>query len=320
VKDSLRAFATVNYWVKVKLRGGEVYTSPSFSYYYEDNRFDWQVLDAKPFHVHWYSGDEAFGQSVLEVTQAGLKRVQSMLSLAPVNDVNIYVYASSREMQEALNQRGQDWVAGHADPAQGVILVTLPAGPDQRLLTEQRIPHELAHILLYQFFKDTYTNLPTWLNEGLASDAELYPNPDYELLLQNALQKSSLLPINSLCQTFPRDASNALLAYAESASFTRYLQSRFGVSGLQSLASNYADGMDCNAGAQAALGKDLTQLELQWRQESLSENTVLTALKNLLPWFILLLGALSAPLAITIGKLRKKPVHDTPGSSISEES
>jgi hypothetical protein len=304
----LRAFSKVEYWFQVKAQGVEDFPSPHFLFNYEDNRVKWQSLEENAFRVHWYEGDVAFGQSVLDVAEAGLQRVQGLLPQVEIPaSIEIYIYPTSKEMQTTLSPSGQNWAAGHADPDLGVMVAALPAGPDQRLLMEERIPHELMHIMLYQLVGSNYANLPTWLNEGLASVSELYPNPDYQILLNSAQKKAALLPIASLCKGFPQDASNALLAYAEAASFTRYLQSRFGTPGIQSLVTNYANGLDCQRGIETALGMNLTQLERRWREDALAENIYATAAGNILPWFVVLAAALVVPLGLILSKLRKKP-------------
>jgi hypothetical protein len=171
---------------------------------------------------------------------------------------------------------------------------------------DQRIPHELLHILLFQTTGAGFYNLPTWLSEGLASNAELYPNPDYHLLLDNAVENDTLLPISLLCETFPRDASNAILSYAQSASFTSYLYRTYGKSGLQDLVGAYANGLDCENGAQVAVGKSLSELDRNWQSEELSTNVVLSTMNNILPWLILLLTVLAVPVGIAISRARQK--------------
>ena len=303
----IRAFSTVVYRFDILQQDGQSYRTPDYSFYYEDNRFQWQTLEEDEFVVHWYQGQVAFAQGVLDVAQAGLERVQSLLPLPTPKKVQIYVYSSSSDLQAILSQSGPNWVAGHADPELGAMAVSLPAGPDQRLLMEQRIPHELMHIMLYQTAGKAYANLPTWLSEGLASLAELYPNPDYQILLNNAQERDSLLPMASLCKTFPMDASNALLAYAQSASFTRFLESTYGVDGLKNLTSAYAGGMDCERGATSVFGQSLSQIERQWRQSVFSENPVASGLEKLGPWLLLMAAALAAPLGLIIALLRRRP-------------
>jgi hypothetical protein len=306
---ALRAYSPVDYYWLITLEGGAQSKSQEYQFYYEDNRFAWNTLANDNFTVHWYEGDVAFAQSVLDLAREGLLKAQNLLSLGTPSNLKIYVYPDSKTLQSALTPNAQGWIAGHADPDLNVIVVALPPGPDQTMLMEQRIPHELMHILLYQATDLGYDNLPTWLSEGLASLIELYPNSDYRFVLENASQKDSLIPLGSLCETFPRDASSALLSYAEAASFTDYLHGIYGTTGLQKLVTTYANGLDCEHGAQKALGKGLAQLEREWQRDKLAKNVAASALNNLLPWIILLFFFLLAPLIWFIYRLRAATRH-----------
>jgi hypothetical protein len=306
---TMRAFSYIDYHFEITFQNNEVYQSPSYQFYYQDNRFEWQVRKEGPFQVFWHIGDERFAQSVLDIAQSSLLNIQNVLALPVPNTLDIYVYDDARMLQSTLYQSNENWIAGHADPDLGVIVVTLPSGPNQRMLAEQRIPHELMHIMLYQSTNLGYVNLPTWLNEGLASIAELYPNPDYRILLNDAVQRNNLLSMSSLCDTFPRDAAGALLSYAQSASFTGYLRDAYGTNGLRALVTNYANGMDCENGAKAALGKDLRQLERDWHRDVLSQNISRTAFNNLLPWIILLGTVLIVQMGLFFSRMRSKTAN-----------
>ena len=291
----LRPFSTIEYHIEVRLENNQTYTSLNERFEYIDNRFEWQSRAESPFEVYWYEGDTVFAQSVLDVAQDGLQRLQGLLRLPQPGLIKIYAYPDSQTMQAALKPSSEGWIAGHADPDLGVILVTLPPGPEQRLMIEQRIPHEIAHVALYQMTRQGYENLPIWLNEGVASLAELYQNSDYYIILEDAKERDSLLPMSSLCQNFPRDVSSALLSYAQAASFTQYLHDTYGVSGLQKLVDTYANGYECERGAKVALGAGLSQIERQWQRDVLAENVTLTTFINLLPWLTLLALALAVP-------------------------
>jgi hypothetical protein len=306
----LRAFSNVDYWYQITFQNGETATSPGYSFYLEDNRFQWDSLASPPFVAHWYAGDITFAQELLNIAQAGFKRTLEFLPqvIAP-ETVNLYIYDDSQQLQTALAHSTQNWVAGHADPNLSVILVSLPPGPEQQLEMERQVPHELMHVLLYYTNADAYAHLPAWYNEGLASMAELYPNPDYQVLLQNAFETGGLLPIASLCQSFPTDASNAMLAYAEAASFTRFLSDHFGMIRLEGLMAYYAQGVDCQRGVEAVLDNDLAHLDGMWRQDTFAENLWRSALENLLPWFTLLVIVLAVPVALAISRLRRKPLR-----------
>jgi hypothetical protein len=308
VENPLRAFTTVEYRFDVQPAGGEMISSSLETFEYTDNRFEWQQLEEKPFRVYWYEGGLAFAQKVLDTAQAGLKNAQNMAMLSTPEMVRIYVYPNSADMQETISLASRDSAAGHADPDLGVMVVSLPAGPDQQLLMEQRLPHELMHVLLYQLTGPGYASLPAWLNEGLASAGEMFSNPEYQSWLEHAYHNGGLLPISSLCKTFPKDAPSALLAYAESQSFVSYLYNTFGKNGLQSLVAQYSNQVDCEKGAVSALGFSLVELEEGWRADRFGENLTRQAIINLLPWMVLLAAILIGPILLVLTYLRKRPV------------
>ena len=301
-----RAYSEITYWIEVTMKNGDVVEFSKQPLQYEDDRFDWQTRGSSQVHVHWYEGDSTFAQSVLDTTRIGLENIQGLLPLELEEDVDIYVYASAKEMRDTLQMSGTNWVGAHTDPDLGVMVVSLPPGPEQRLEMERQIPHELMHIMLYQKLGPAYKNLPTWLNEGLGSVAELYPNPDYLILLNSAYEQDTLLSINALCETFPQDASGAFLAYAEATSFTRYLHQEYGTTGLEDLVNQYSEQVSCERGTEMALGSSLTQLERGWRSAAFGENVTLTTLGDLLPWIVLLIVILAVPVGLTFRGMRKR--------------
>lgn len=302
----IRAFTEVVYWVEAEQIDGEDYKSDPKSIFYEDNRFEWQSRQTDWFRVHWYDGDAQFAQTMLDVAELGLNKAEELTQFSLENMIEIYAYANAQEMRTVLLTRGPSWIGAHADPDLSVMVISLPPGPEQRLEMERQIPHELLHILLYQELGTNYESLPVWLNEGLASMAELYPNPDYLVLLNKAQSKDTLLSISSLCQTFPREASGAFLAYAQATSFTRFLLQQYGSTSLRQLIENYANGMDCERGIQTTYDITITQLEREWRHEAFSENTLIVALESLAPWLIVMGIVLLVPLALIISSRNRK--------------
>ncbi len=310
-KSPLPPFSTIFYWFRVRRSDGTAYTTPSFSFVLTDNRFAWQHLSEGPFEVWWHEGDDVLAQQVVDAAAAGLARAEN-LWLAPAPEhVRIYVYADPRVLQQTLGAKR--WVAGHASPAYGALFLALPPGPLQESETRRLVPHELAHDLLYRQVGDAgYHNLPVWLNEGLASLTELRPNPDYAVALKRAAAQDRLLPLASLCDTFPNDASDALLAYAEATSFTAFLLHRYGRNALHTLVAAYGQGVDCESGVQHVLGRSLWRLNRDWEAATFHRGWWYPIWEKARPWvgvFAVLLASLflSAWLA-----RRPTPSPDTP--------
>ncbi len=297
----LRPFGRTYYWFRLVTPTGEV-TTPSYWFDYIDNRFTWQTLANEYFEIHWQSGDLAFGQTVMNTAQSSLDAVQKILPVAPALPLKIYIYTNADDLQAALPDESQSWVAGHASPDLGVVLLSIPSGPEQTLELERQLPHELMHVMEYTLVGDQYANTPVWLTEGIASIAELYPNADYTRVLDTALQKDELLPFQSLCSAFPRDASGAFLAYAQSTSFVRYIYQTYGSTGLSNLMREYQTGMGCEEGVQAGLDKSITELENNWRQTSFSISPVEKALKSLSPYLLIALLVVIVPLIAILAR------------------
>ncbi len=305
-EQPIRAYSTIEFWYQITMEDGTEITTDLETFIYFDNRFEWQTLAGPPLDIFWYEGDLTFGQEIINTAHEGMLRFQNYVPVSQPTNIQGYVYASAGELQTALRLSGQTgiWIAGHADPDLGVVVVTIPPGPSQTYEIKRQIPHEIAHVMLYQWLGEDYYNLPQWLREGLPSMAELFPNPDYALLLENAYETESLLPMNSLCENFPLEASSFLLAYAQSADFAWFLYENYGSSGLEALSLAYADGLSCEQGAQQALGRSLTELDREWRKQTFGENTLLAALGELLPWIALLGVILVGPLVLIVGKRR----------------
>jgi hypothetical protein len=306
-QNVLRPFTTISFWFEVTLQNGQTLRSDNYRVQYVDDRFTWQQQVDGMLRVHWYEGDAVFGDALLDVSRRSLTAVNALIPDPLDAPLDVYVYASTSDLQSALFLGGEDWQGGHANPKLGVVMLAVTPGPGQSIDMETLIPHELAHVLLYRSVGDGYVSLPVWLSEGIASLAELYPNPDYEQALTVASQNDSLLPIAELCDSFPLDASGAYLAYAESQSFVRYLRDSYGTPALFSLTSAYADGLSCEQGVVRALSTSLANLDTRWRESVLGQNVAGVFLRNMSPYLGLFVFLLLIPV---IGFLQRRPADD----------
>lgn len=291
----LNPFAELSLWFQIRLENGEEFTSKKYAYIYTDDRFSWETRADGNLRVHWGQGDESFGQGALDTARNSLANIQRFFPADDSQPIDIYIYASPTDLQNALFMGGESWVAGHASPALGIVFVSIAPSTQEKIIMQQQIPHELAHVLLYRYVGEGYNRLPTWLLEGIASLAELYPNPDYELALERAVDQNTLIPIKDLCAPFSRDASQAFLSYAEAASFTRYLHSNYGITKLDNLIRTYADGVACDVGAADIYGQPLAYLDAHWQESVLGANLLGVAFRATMPYLLLLAIFLAYP-------------------------
>ena len=263
-------FTELEYWFRFASDHGDIFESQHYTLYYDDNRYAWQTLENAPFTLYWYSGDEAFARSVLAAAQQGISRSRQFLPLAGPQSVIIRVYDNAEDVQLIAQQAGFTWLAGHTDPQLGLLLLSLPPGPQQSLEVQRQVPHEITHFMLYETLATSYYRLPYWFNEGLASNVEIYSDPARAELLDLAYGLDDLIPFFSLCKAFPQDSASARLAYTQSASFVRYLFEKYKLAGFALLVDAYAQNDDCVNASVADFGKDLITLEAEWRQATFS--------------------------------------------------
>ena len=311
-QHALRPFTNVRWSYQFTFSDGSTAQSTFFFVRYTDDRFDWQVREAGPLRINWYAGDASFGQAALDAAQAGLDAIGRIMSPDLTRPVEFFIYANTEDLRQTLAREAELWVAGHADPALGVVMLAIEPGSEQGMAMEQRIPHELMHVMLYRQTGPGYPNLPAWLREGMATLAEVYPNTDYDRALAEAVAADNLIPLPDLCGPFPTDTGQAFLAYAEARSFIGYLHDTYGSSKLLELAAAYADGLDCERGAERTFGVSLPKLEMDWRASLPGQRRLLPALQNISPYLVLLCLVLIIPLVGMAGTLRKKASRKEP--------
>lgn len=287
-----KAFSTITYWFRMASDHGEFFESPRYNFYYEDNRYAWQQLEDSPFTLRWHTGDQAFAQAILAAADQGVVRVQTMLPLPAPQPMTFQVYDNVQDVQLVAQLAGYSWLAGHSDPALSLVLFSLAPGTQQSLEIERQVPHEVAHLMLYQALgAEAYARLPVWLNEGFASSVEVYSDPLRKELLDLANETDTLIPFFSLCAAFPQDANSARLAYAQSASFVRYLYERYSQAGFSILVDAYAETGDCLNASVTSFGEDLNALESDWREATFVPQNVIVQDLRSIPWQSILAAA-----------------------------
>lgn len=300
-------FSTLSFWWQIDTQDGLSATTAPQDFIYVDNRFDWQSTTAGGLTIHWVDGGAAFGQAVLDLAQRSYDRIVVDLSYAPPGATQIYVYPSLEALQSSLQLGGRSWTGGHTEPVLGTVL--LAAGPtsEGRLQLENELPHELTHSFLVRRMGDGYPNLPAWLAEGLAALEEGVPSVDRRLALEAAERDGKLLPLSTLCTSFPSTGAEAVLAYAQSSSVVQYIRNVYGQGAFSRLFDAYQGGADCAGGLQRVLRRSLGQLESEWQASAGS----LTASQPTGGWLLLGLPSLLA-LLVGLMPLRREPPPTEP--------
>lgn len=305
-QNAFPPFSWIVFWFQATLDDGNTYTSDAIKFQYADDRFPWRHISQANVTINWYAGDDAFAASAMDAAGAGLLGMKDFIPLSLTDPIEVYIYSNVNDLQDTLLLGGREWAGGHAHADLGVVLVAIPPGASQYAEMETKIPHELAHVMLYRALGELYEKQPAWLIEGICSMVEIYPNPDYARALEIAGENDTLIPFTDLSASFPADSGSAFLAYAQSKSFVTYIRDSYGTSGLERLIKAYGDGFSPELGATQALGITLTQADQRWRETVLGQNVGGVAFRNLLPFLLLLGLVLLVPMWGAIDVLRQR--------------
>jgi hypothetical protein len=167
------------------------------------------TLEEKPgthFNVLYEgSTDRALGTHVAAVLDAAYWRIGQTLSIYPPETLNVILY-TNRQFRDIT--RAPAWAGGGYDGR-----IRLPVGGALRSpqSLERVVTHEFVHAAIHTAAP---TNVPTWVNEGLASYLE---GPDRSWATRVLRETRELIAIEDLANGFDEfDGQTALLAYAES--------------------------------------------------------------------------------------------------------
>lgn len=295
------AFREIEFWYLVGAEDGSIFESGGHSFLYDDNRFEWRQISEQGLTVNWYAGDQEFGEAILGAAREAVRSVQRVIPIAGPERVDFYIYADQAALLETMRSAGYSWAAGHSDLSQERIFLAISPSPEQSLEIERQVPHEMAHIMLHRALgAEAYEQLPRWLDEGIASNAELYSDPLAPQLLELAHAEGSLPSIFALCDSFPQDSQAARLAYATAGSFVAYLRDEYQAQGMSVIVDAYAYDDNCMFALEDLLGKNLLQLELDWQANRFSNENALSQIA----WQPILLVVL---VAVLVFWMRKEP-------------
>lgn len=255
--------ARVSYsWLIADERGNRMET-PWSDLNYEDTRYKWKRLTQDKVSILWYEGDQAFAQRLMQAAQGALTRLAQDTGTRLERPVQLYIYASSEALRGA-RVFPQEWEGGVAFPDHGIIAIGISLG--NLAWGETTVAHELSHVVTYQMTLNCYGDLPTWLDEGLATYAEGEPEPNLKARLQRAISQDQLHSVKSLSSSFPAQAEAANLAYAQSYSLVDFLIRRYGQEKMLSLLAAFKEGLTYDEALQKVYGWDRDGLDREWRQ------------------------------------------------------
>ena len=251
----------VRYRWAVEDADGNRVESQEQSFSYDDSRFKWQQLQKGDLTVYYYK-DAQSAQQVLDAGTAALARLQTDVGAATTRPVRMYVYASKSDMALAIPPRSQSFDAQ-------TITLGMAMGKDALVLLggeadlSGTVAHELSHVVVHQLVDNPFSQLPPWLDEGLAMYAEGALPPRNASALQSAIRSGRLLSLQSMT-SYPGDPRLVDLFYGEVYSVVNYMISTYGRDKMQELLAGLGEGQPFEESLQQAYGLTEAELQSQW--------------------------------------------------------
>ncbi|MCH2310336.1 MAG: hypothetical protein MK345_04680 [SAR202 cluster bacterium] len=256
---------TIKYQFKITNQLGDEFLSEMFEFVYYDINFNWDFIEDDGFVVYYHGPMKGRATKILEAIQATATKMQPVFGEYVESPIAVTVYNNPVEMivglpPESKTIRRELITQGMAFNSIGTILVL--ASSSDYLGTAS---HEMTHILVHRS-TDGIVSVPSWLHEGLAEYANIYPSFSFTNALDMAIMNDDLLPL-TMFSGQPGTSEDKLLFYGQAESFINFLISEFGVDKMKELLATIKTSTNLDSAIQQTYGQSKVQLENLWRTE-----------------------------------------------------
>jgi hypothetical protein len=256
--------SSLEYWWTVSDVGGNSLQTNPTEVLISDEHYAWQSLTEGEVTLYWYEGDDSFSSELMATTQDVLARLDKEAGAELENPVGIYIYANSADLRGSMIFP-QEWTGGVAFTRYGIITIGIEPNPADIEWGKRAIAHELTHLVIHQVTLNPYNDLPVWLDEGLAMNAEGELQWYFINELDNAINNATLLSARSLASPFSTDTNESLLSYAQSYELVRFLINEYGQKKMFKLLNTFQQGAGYDEALNKVYGFDMDGLDDRWR-------------------------------------------------------
>jgi len=252
---------------------------------------DWRVRAEPGLRFEYAPQDEALAARLWPVMETDRQAVMERLRMFPDAELRVVLAPTVRRFDALLGGAPPEGTLGVYLLGQRTIVLRSPrTAPGGNWDLRGVLRHELAHGIIDMAIAQP---IPLWLNEGLAilvSDELDYLD---EAQLTTLAVLGRLIPLPQLFASFPHGHGARTLAYAQAASFVRFLLREDGMGGLQRLLRHLAAGASPQEAFLQTYGQPLGTLEHRWQQQLSQRFSTLTLITT-----SSLLGGLGIPLLL----------------------
>ena len=250
-------------WWEVVLASGATVVTPEEQLLYIDEAIQWQELVSDRVTLYWHGRSQSQAEELLEAAEEVIDRLAAEMGVPSPDAVQIWVYNNERDMARATSTRSESYdarVTTLGMAMDGGTLLLLGSHRDVR----QTLAHELCHVVVGLATDNPYIEIPRWLDEGLAMNAEGELPRDNQRALQSAIAGDVFLTLRSMT-SYTGDAQLVNLYYAQAHSVVAYMLDAYGREAMQELLRVFSEGQRQDAALERVLGYGLEELESRWR-------------------------------------------------------
>ena len=255
----------IEYSFEVRDKAGAVLRTESQEFVYQDNRFEWETVVEGLITVYYYGDyvrDRA--ETVLEAAQQNLERMLPVLGITPTEPLRIVSYNNYRHMATALPFRSQAISEGLQ--TQGM------AFSDERVLLVHgfdptvtgTVSHEFTHLLVGEAAGKARSQVPAWLNEGLAEYGNIDPTDDYDAALRYGIFTRRIKPL-WYQGAFGGAPEDIIIAYGQARSVVGYMIGVYGPDRMAALFQVLQRTLNIDQALVEVYGMDQYGLDSAWR-------------------------------------------------------
>ncbi|MBI5564187.1 MAG: hypothetical protein HY870_04785 [Chloroflexi bacterium] len=248
-------------WRVVDAQGLETVTNQK-SIVWLDDQHDWQTLTGDDINLHWYDGGQSFGEELHTSAVKSLNDLAQATGLRTDSPIDLYIYADTADMRDSILYE-PGWTGGLAYSSHNIVLIGI--SPDQIDWGKRTQAHELTHVLVGQLTFSCLSDIPTWLQEGLAVYGEGGPEDASQRQLDQAIKDDDLLSVRSLSGNFSEDSAKADLSYSQSYSLVNFLIEEYGQDKMTALLKSLRDGNTVDDALKSVYNFDVDGYEDAWR-------------------------------------------------------
>lgn len=252
----------LKYWWIARDEAGTIAESSPIDFQVTDNRYTWQSLKEGKINLFWYQGNTSFAAALMSTAQSALAQLKQDTGAVPAQDIFIYIYANSNDLQGSMIYPSE-WTGGVAFTNYNIIAIGISTG--NLSWGQEAMTHELTHNVINQITFNPYSDLPVWLNEGLAMKNQGPLGQQFSMPLIAANANDTSFSVRSLCSPFSAYASKATLSYAQSYSLVDYLIDQYGSEKMLTLLNTFKNGSTYDDALLAVYGFNIEELDTKWR-------------------------------------------------------